>query len=93
MPIDIHLHDTGETGTDIAERTRAAGLHGRVTASHAFAVAELSCQDVDSAADLVAEADIALTTAALSATTVLPFRRLAQRGVRVGLVARDGRLL
>ena len=61
------------------------GLHGRVTASHAFAVAELSCQAVDSAADLLAEADIALTTAALSATTVLPFRRLAQRGVRVGL--------
>lgn len=89
LPIDIHLHDTGETGTatltDIAERTRAARLHGRVTASHTFAVAELSCQDLDSAADLVAEADIVLTTAALSATTVLPFRHLAQRGVRVGL--------
>jgi cytosine deaminase len=89
LPIDIHLHDTGETGaatlTDIAQRTRAAGLQGRVTVSHAFAVAELSCHSLESTADLLAEADIALTTAALSATTVLPFRHLSQRGVRVGL--------
>ncbi|WAM15407.1 amidohydrolase family protein [Rhodococcus sp. JS3073] len=89
LPIDIHLHDTGETGTatltDIAERTRAAGLQGRVTVSHAFAVAELSGHTLDSTANLLAMADIALTTAALSTATVLPFRLLAQHGVRVGL--------
>ena len=40
--IDIHLHDGGETGAaelrDIAERTIAAGLQGRVAVSHAFAL-------------------------------------------------------
>ena len=40
--IDIHLHDGGETGAselrDIAERTIAAGMQGRVAVSHAFAL-------------------------------------------------------
>src|ERR1700727_850594 len=39
--IDIHLHDGGETGAselrDIAERTIAAGMQGRVAVSHVFA--------------------------------------------------------
>jgi len=40
--IDIHLHDGGEGGIAqiraIAERTRAAGLNGKVAVSHAFAL-------------------------------------------------------
>ncbi|MEU8761428.1 amidohydrolase [Streptomyces sp. NPDC048659] len=89
LGLDIHLHDRGEQGLaplrDIAARTRALGLQGRVTVSHAFAVAQLSGRALDETADLLAGADIALTTVALSATTILPFRRLAERGVRVGL--------
>lgn len=45
----------------------------------------LSGRALDSIADPLAETAIALEAAALSATTVLPFRHLAQRGVRVGL--------
>lgn len=45
VPVDIHLHDGGPAGlrqvTEIARRTVAAGMQGRVTLGHAFAVAEL----------------------------------------------------
>ncbi|WP_067168782.1 amidohydrolase [Microtetraspora niveoalba] len=89
LALDIHLHDVGERGLgplrEIAARTEALGLRGKVTVSHAFAVAALSGPELDATADLLASADIALTTVALSASTVLPFRRLAERGVRVGL--------
>ncbi|MEV8623861.1 amidohydrolase [Streptomyces sp. NPDC051079] len=89
LGLDIHLHDRGETGLaplrDIAARARALGLQGRVTVSHAFAVAQLSGHELDAMADVLSGAGVALTTVALSATTILPFRRLAERGVRVGL--------
>lgn len=89
LGLDIHLHDRGEQGLaplrDIAARTRALGLQGRVSVAHAFAVAGLSEGELDETADLLASSGISLTTVALSATTILPFRRLAERGVRVGL--------
>ncbi|MFE0653738.1 amidohydrolase [Streptomyces sp. NPDC059534] len=89
LGLDIHLHDRGEQGLaplrDIAARTRALGLQGRVSVAHAFAVAGLSDRGLDEVADLLAESGVALTTVALSVTTILPFRRLAERGVRVGL--------
>ncbi|MFF0753203.1 amidohydrolase [Streptomyces sp. NPDC004267] len=89
LGIDLHLHDRGERGLvplrDIAARTRALGLGGKVSVAHAFAVAQLSGKELDETADLLADAGVALTTVALSEVTVLPFRRLAERGVRVGL--------
>ncbi|RSS51863.1 amidohydrolase [Streptomyces sp. WAC01280] len=89
LGLDIHLHDRGEQGLvplrDIAARTRALGLQGRVSVAHAFAVAGLTERELDETADLLADAGISLTTVALSVTTILPFRRLAERGVRVGL--------
>ncbi|MER7535026.1 amidohydrolase [Streptomyces sp. NPDC097704] len=97
LGLDIHLHDRGEQGLaplrDIAARTRALGLQGRVNVGHAFAVAALSGKELDETADLLAEAGISLTTVALSVTTILPFARLAERGVTVGLGSdgvRDG---
>ncbi|PBC75464.1 FCD domain-containing protein [Streptomyces sp. TLI_235] len=46
LHLDIHLHDTGDRGLgplrDIAARTRAAGLQGRVVVSHTFCVPELA---------------------------------------------------
>ncbi|WP_435811250.1 amidohydrolase [Streptomyces termitum] len=89
LGLDIHLHDRGEPGLavirDIAARTRAAGLGGKVAVAHAFAVAGLSGRELDETADLLAGAGVALTTVALGETTILPFRRLAERGVTVGL--------
>ncbi|MGV9269174.1 amidohydrolase [Kitasatospora sp. NPDC003701] len=89
LRLDIHLHDTGERGLaplrDIAARTKAAGLQGRVVVSHAFCVPELTGSRLDALAELLAGAGIGLTTVAPSAHQVLPFRELAAHGVRVGL--------
>ncbi|MFE6054119.1 amidohydrolase [Kitasatospora sp. NPDC056446] len=89
LRLDIHLHDRGERGLgplrDIAARTRAAGLAGRVVVSHAFCVPELvGAPLVDLAVEL-AESGVGLTTVAPSAHQVLPFRELRAHGVRVGL--------
>lgn len=55
-PIDIHLHESGELGAFsmemILDRTRAHGMQGRVTISHAFC---LGMPDRDRARALVAE--------------------------------------
>ncbi|WP_436775224.1 amidohydrolase [Yinghuangia sp. YIM S09857] len=87
--VDIHLHDTGEPGLgplrDICARTRALGLAGRVTVSHAFCLAGLPEAELDAIASRLADAGVALTTAALGEATVLPFRELAERGVLVAL--------
>ena len=87
--LDIHLHEVDEDGLgplrDIIARTNAAGLRGKVTVSHGFAIAKLEGAQLDTLADQLAAADIALTTVALSGSTVLPYQRLAERGVRVGL--------
>ena len=44
-PVDIHLHEPGELGAFavelIVERTRALGMQGRVTVSHAFCLGML----------------------------------------------------
>lgn len=89
LRLDVHLHDTGERGLaplrDIAARTKAAGLQGRVVVSHAFCVPELTGSGLDALAELLAGAGIGLTTVAPSAHQVLPFRELAAHGVRVGL--------
>jgi cytosine deaminase len=55
-PIDIHLHEPGELGAFsmemILERTRAHGMQGKVTISHAFC---LGMPDRDRARRLIAE--------------------------------------
>ncbi|MEV7177382.1 amidohydrolase family protein [Kitasatospora sp. NPDC093679] len=87
--VDVHLHDAGERGPaplrDIAARTRAAGMQGRVVVSRVFCVPELSGAAPAGPAELPADAGIGLTTVAPSAHQVLPFRVLAEHGVRVGL--------
>ncbi|GAA2984021.1 amidohydrolase family protein [Streptomyces lactacystinicus] len=89
LRLDIHLHDRGERGLgplrDIAARTRAAGLAGRVVVSHAFCVPELTGAPLADLAAELAESGVGLTTVAPSAHQVLPFRELRAHGVRVGL--------
>ncbi|NYJ07020.1 amidohydrolase [Petropleomorpha daqingensis] len=87
LGVDIHLHDTGEAGLlplrGIIDRTRALGLQGQVTVSHAFCVP--AADDVDRLADELAEAGISLTTVVPDVVRVLPVARLQRHGVRVGL--------
>lgn len=84
-PVDIHLHEYGELGAFaielILERTRALGLGGRVTISHAFCLA-----DAARAAALMAEmaeAGVAIATTAPPARPVPPVRAARAAGVAV----------
>jgi len=85
--IDIHLHDGGETGAaelrDIAERTIAAGMQGRVAVSHAFALGGIPPAVFDKTADALARAEVAIMTSCPPSAPVPPVRALRERGVTV----------
>ena len=85
--IDIHLHDGGETGAselrDIAERTIAAGLQGRVAVSHAFALGSDPPAVFDKTADALARAQVAIMTSCPPSAPVPPVNALRERGVLV----------
>ncbi|MEJ8473723.1 amidohydrolase family protein [Roseibium algae] len=85
--IDLHLHDAGALGAfelrQIAERTLALGLNGRVAVSHAFCLGELDAFDFDLTASLLAKADIAIMTTAPGPVPMPPVKPLQAAGVRV----------
>ena len=84
-PLDIHLHEPGEMGAFsmelILERTRALGLKGRVTVSHAFCLGrdDLAGPLIDELAAL----DVAIMTTGPASRPAPPVKRLTQGGVRV----------
>ncbi|POX48527.1 cytosine deaminase [Streptomyces sp. Ru71] len=92
-PIDIHLHDRDRAGlrqiAEIARRTRAADMRGRVTISHAFCLSDCDAAELERVADLLADADVAVITCALGGEPVVPLWPLVERGVRVA-VGSDG---
>jgi cytosine deaminase len=87
--LDIHLHDGGELGAFtidlIIERTRALGLAGKVTVSHAFALAELPPPRLEPLVEALADQRVSLTTVAPGNRPPLPLARLQAAGVPVGL--------
>jgi cytosine/adenosine deaminase-related metal-dependent hydrolase len=91
--VDIHLHEPGELGAFtielIAERTRALGMEGRVTISHAFALSTVDPVRQAELVDALANDDIAVTTVAPGVREPLPLARLRAAGIRVGL-GQDG---
>jgi cytosine deaminase len=86
--VDIHLHERGTLGAYamelVIERTRRHGLQGRVTLSHAVAIAEVDRGQADRIAEGLAAERISLVTATVYNTPVLPVERLAEQGVNVG---------
>jgi cytosine deaminase len=86
-PIDIHLHDPGETGASelraIAARTGAAGLQGRVTVSHAWALGELDDEALGRTAQALADGGVAIMTSAPGSWPMPPVERLLAEGVEV----------
>jgi hypothetical protein len=64
--IDIHLHDPGALGIfelgEIARRTRALGMAGRVVVSHAYALGQVEADIAKRAAHDLAEAGVAIMT-------------------------------
>lgn len=85
--IDIHLHEPGQQGVDqlrrIAARTAAAALGGRVAVSHAYALGEVSADEVARTADILAEAGVAIMTNAPGSRPFPPILALRAAGVRV----------
>ena len=87
--IDVHLHEPGALGVFstelIIERTRALGMQGRVSLSHAYDLGSVSEAVTRRLIDEFAELDIAMATVAPPAAGQLPLLDLVAAGVRVGL--------
>jgi len=87
VKIDIHLHEPDQQGIDqlhrIAARTKASGLHGRVTVSHAYALGDVAPDVVDRVASALADAGVSIMTNAPGDRAFPPILRLRAAGVRV----------
>jgi cytosine deaminase len=85
--VDIHLHEPGEMGLfslqEICARTKALGMHGRVTISHGFCLGAVKESKQAAAAGLMAEAGVALATHGAGGATLPPLMLLRRAGVRV----------
>ncbi len=75
-PLDIHLHEPGEMGAFsmdlIIERTRALGMQGKVTVSHAFCLGAPDRELIDPLIEELARLDIAIMTTAPAARPAPP---------------------
>ncbi len=89
VEVDIHLHEPGELGVFSTElvlkRTRALGMQGKVTLSHAYELGAVSDAVSRRLIDEFAELDIAMATVAPAARNQLSLLQLVEAGVRVGL--------
>ncbi|MEV7778613.1 amidohydrolase family protein [Kitasatospora sp. NPDC088351] len=85
--VDIHLHDGGPVGAsqlrDIADRTAALGLGGRVAVSHAYALGSgLDSSELMLTVQKLADAGVAVMTNGPS-RSMPPVKLLHEAGVRV----------
>ncbi|MGW4818283.1 amidohydrolase family protein [Streptomyces sp. NPDC004227] len=89
VEVDIHLHEPGHLGvfsTDLVlERTRALGMQGKVTMSHAYELGSISESVSRRIIDDFAELDVAMATVAPPDRGQLSLVALTESGVRVGL--------
>ena len=85
--LDPHIHDPGEPGvleiSALAERTRAAGLDGRVTVSHGFCLGACPDEVFERLAGAMAGAGMSLVTHGGGASPLPPVKKLRERGVEV----------
>ena len=86
-PVDIHLHEPGELGMFsmglIVERTRALGMQGKVTISHAFCLGMNDWLGVGEMLDTLAATGIALMTTAPSGWPAPPVKRAHAAGITI----------
>jgi cytosine deaminase len=85
--VDIHLHEPDMMGVfsieEIAARTRALGMQGKVAISHAYGLGDVPHDTVWSTADLLAKAGVAIMTNAPGARAFPPVLTLRNAGVTV----------
>jgi len=86
-PVDIHLHDGGGAGLtqirEIARRTHAMGMQGRVAISHAYALGETDDNTLFPIADALRDAGVAIMTNAPGTRAWPPIALLLDAGVTV----------
>ena len=86
-PVDIHLHEPNELGLFsmglILDRTRALGMAGKVTISHAFCLGMSDWLVVGKMLDDLAAAGIALMTTAPSGWPAPPVKRAHAAGITI----------
>ncbi|MGY3440162.1 amidohydrolase family protein [Bradyrhizobium sp. USDA 4473] len=87
VDVDIHLHDGGMLGAfeveQIAARTRALGMEGRVTVSHAYGLGDIPADALKKTADSLARSGVAIMTNAPGARPFPPVATLRKAGVTV----------
>ena len=90
--IDLHLHDRGSLGRWevglVVERTRALGMEGRVTISHAFCLCD-GDPSIDALLEQIADCGISLATVAPGSVDPLPLDRILELGIDICL-GQDG---
>lgn len=93
VDIDAHLHDPGSLGLytieRLAEKTIERGYEGRVTASHAFALADAARsadRDLDPVLELLDEAALGIVTCYMSTRPDMPIEEFldAERPIAMG---------
>ncbi|MBP0492660.1 amidohydrolase family protein [Roseomonas indoligenes] len=86
-PVDIHLHEGGTMGAFslelILERTRALGMKGQITVSHAFCLGDPDAALVNPLLAAMAELDVAVATTAPASRPVPALAKLRALGIRV----------
>ena len=90
VDVDIHLHEPGHLGVFSAElifeRTRALGMEGRVSLSHAYDLANVHPDVTARLVEQMAELDVAWATVApASGGTQFDLAQMTGAGIRVGL--------
>lgn len=86
--IDLHIHDPGHLGIftfkRLASLTEEAGWQGRVTISHALALADITPQEAGEIAELLAHQGISITSSVPIRRTI-PIPLLQEKGVEISL--------
>lgn len=86
--IDLHIHDPGHLGIftfkRLAALTEEAGWQGRVTISHALALADISLEEASDVADMLVHQGISITSSVPIGKTI-PIPLLQKKGVEVSL--------
>ncbi|WP_408634710.1 amidohydrolase family protein [Oceanobacillus manasiensis] len=86
--IDLHIHDPGHLGIftfkRLAALTEEAGWQGRVTISHALALADISLEEANEVAEMLVHQGISITSSVPIGKTI-PIPLLQKKGVEVSL--------
>jgi cytosine deaminase len=87
VPVDFHLHEPNMMGVfsieEIAARTRALGMQGKVVISHAYGLGDVSADTAQRTADTLAKSGVAIMTNAPGARAFPPVLTLREAGVTV----------